>query len=163
MTIEEVKKIRDDLLLKITKEDNVFGQRTAEALCVRLDNDVILNGRNCFLLWNDSDGILAYLTHNEKTGTNGLMVGTGGITYPAILSLTTYDNIQEIWIPLQFDSFGQALAVLKANGNYVGYQEHSKPVPIDDDVATKMKQKLFDSADPSKSYQGSYYSGGKIK
>lgn len=155
MTIDEVVAIRT-ILMNITKKDKVFNRNTAEPICIRLDNDVMLNGRNMFLLWNDDKGILTYYTSNEKTGTAGVMYGAGEIVYPAIVSFTTYDNIQEMWIPLRFDSFGQSLAVLKADGGFKGVGDFNKEIPIDDDIATKMKQKLFDRVDPSKEDKGDY-------
>lgn len=155
MTIDEVVTIRT-ILMNITKKDHVYDTYTSEPICIRLDNDVMLSGRNMFFLWNDEKGILSYYTSNEKTGTGIEMVGTGDIVYPAIVAFTTYDNIQEMWIPLRFDSFGQSLAILKSDGGYVGIGDFNKEIPIDDNIATKMKQKLFDRVDPSKEDPGDF-------
>lgn len=136
--------------MSITKEDKFYGKNTAEPLVVRLDNDVMINGMNSFILWDDDKEIIWYYSTNEKTSTPVEPSGTGDVIYAALLSSSTYENIQEIFIPLRPDSFGQSLAVLKAKTGAHGVGDFAVNIPIDDAMGRKIKQKLFDPLDPRK-------------
>lgn len=162
MTSEQVIYVRN-ILLNITKDDKVFGIRTVEPLLIRFDNDVIISGRNAFILWEDSKELLWYYDINDKTGTTQDLYSRGQIVYPAILSVIPYDCIQEITIPLRIDSFGQSLAILKQMTAVTGYKEKGVALPLSDDIARAMKQKLFDQLDPSKQDTRLKYEKPKVK
>ncbi len=150
MTIDEVKYIRE-ICMSIVKKDKLMknGEYTAEPLCIRLDNDVILDGYSKFFIWDDTKGVLAYYSNNEKTGSPMMMVGTSKPRYAGLIGFSTYDNIQEIFVPLQEESFRQSLALVKQKG-FVGIKEFGKTLPIDDRVGRKIQQAIFDSTNPRK-------------
>lgn len=144
--------------MSILRYSSSLKKNIAEPLCIRLDNDVILSGAHKHFIWDDDNEILFYYSTNEK-GTGFEPAGTGRKVYAAILSSSTYENIQEMWTQLTEESFGQSLAVIKAKfPSAQGIGDGGKAIPIDDNVGGLIKSALFDPLDVNKhsAYRNNY-------
>ena len=117
METKLVKHLRDTIFGKITMYNSKLDKRIRARLSIRLDNDVIIDTKRHFLLWDDANECCYYMSFNSKqTETIGMM-GKENIKFPVMLGAFDYGEIQEIWTILDKDGFGQACTVLNTNAS----------------------------------------------
>lgn len=128
-----VKHLRDKIFGKITTYNSKLDKRTRVRLSIRLDNDVIIDTKRHFLLWDDANECCYYLSFNAKQTETVGMMGDGEISYPAMVGAFGYGEIQEIWSILTKDAFGQACSVINANASGARtYTMNGESKPITD-------------------------------
>lgn len=141
MEIDTVIAIRK-LFKKISQYDASIKARRSANLCIRLDNDVAINSADQNIFWDDNDGICYYYTTNSKPGAKfSAKMGISKPQYPVSLSAFDYGEIQEMFVELNEDSFGQSLAVLKENANIKAIGDFDNIIPLDDKLAAKIYDK----------------------
>lgn len=150
MELDTVVLLRDTIFKNIKYFNKSIGERIQPPIIIRLDNDVRIDTGTTFVLWDDTNQV-AYYFANTKPFSQVQPIGANSINFPAILSSFSYGEIQEIYMVLNKEAFGQAAAVINA------YAPNARPTfckdngqPITEEEYRKMWQKLIDSSDMNK-------------
>lgn len=140
--------LRDTIFKAIKYYNKTYEQRMQPPMVIRLDNDVRIDTSSCAILWDD-DNEVAYYFGSVKQFSQVQSFGTGSIEYKAILGAFDYGEIQEIYMMLNNEAFGQAVAVLNANAPSAKgtFLEHAG---ITEDNYRGLWQKYIDALDPNK-------------
>lgn len=140
--------LRDTIFKNIKYFNKSNNVRQQPPIVIRLDNDVRIDTSTSPVLWDDENEI-AYFYAQTKIFSAIQPVGTDKIEYKAILSAFDYAEIQEMYINLNNEAFGQSVAVLnKYAPNIKGtFIEHAG---ITDDEFRQLWQKFIDSTNTNK-------------
>lgn len=132
MEKETVVLIRDTIFKKITYWNKFTQKREPAPMVVRLDNDVAIDSTQSSIIWDDANQIGYYFGNNSKYN-RFIMIGDENVKFPAMLSAFDYAQIQEMFVILNDDAFGQAVAALNAgaSGAKPTHQDQSQPVTED--------------------------------
>lgn len=141
--------LRDTIFKNIKYFNKSNKVRQQPPMVIRLDNDVRIDTTSTPVLWDDENEV-AYFYAQTKIFSVIQPVGTDHIEYKVILSAFDYSQIQEMYINLNNEAFGQSVAVLNkyapnAKGTFI---EHAG---INDDEYRQLWQKFIDSTNVGKS------------
>lgn len=150
MDKEKVITIRDSVFKHITYYNKTFKCRMNPPMAVRLDNDVIVDLTKDSAIWDDENGICYYFSTNSKYSTFE-EIGRSFVKFPAMLSSFDYEEIQEIFLTLNAEAFGQAVAVINKmvpNGRPAFLTQNE---PITESQFRDIWQRYIDAANANKS------------
>lgn len=152
MNKETVVLLRDTIFKNIKYFNKTNQTRQQPPIVIRLDNDVRIDTSTNPIFWDD-DNEVAYFYAPTKVFSLVQPIGSDHIEYKAILSAFDYGEIQEMYINLNNEAFGQSVAVLNqyAPGAKGTFLDHAG---VTDDEYRQLWQKFIDSSDTNKIMDG---------
>lgn len=141
--------LRDTLYKSIKYFNKAVNARINPPLIIRLDNDVRIDTTQCAVLWDD-DKEMCYYFGSMKPFSQVQAFGADHIEYKAILSSFDYGEIQEMYLCLNNEAFGQAVAAINANASTAKPTFIDQSQPVTEDQYRQLWQKFIDIVDPNK-------------